>query len=78
MIILDTKTRIKYNAEYYTRVPLDVRRDDLQTLEDAAKRAGETRTAYIKRAIDERMTRDGVIDSPLLSARTPRNSRPQA
>ena len=37
---MDSKALIKYHEDYYKRVALDVRKEDLQTLEDAAARAG--------------------------------------
>lgn len=53
----------EYNAGYaqthLKRIPLDVQKDKYDEIKAAADAAGEKVNTYIKKAIDERMERDG-------------------
>ena len=59
-----SKAKRDYNVQYIKdnikRVPLDVQKDKYETIKAAAEAAGESVNGYIKRAIDERMERDGT------------------
>ena len=49
----------KYKERVYKRIPLDVRLETAEALKAAAAAAGESVNGYIKRAIEERMQREG-------------------
>ena len=50
---------IKYAREHIKRVPLDMRKEDYEKLQEAASAAGEKINRYIKNAIAQRMEREG-------------------
>ena len=50
---------IKYAKEHIKRVPLDMRKEDYEKLQEAASAAGEKINRYIKNAIAQRMEREG-------------------
>lgn len=62
MTELTAKT--KYNMEYaktkLKRIPLDVQKEKYDEIKAAADAAGETVNGYIKKSIDERMSRDNL------------------
>ena len=64
MTELTAKT--KYNMEYaktkLKRIPLDVQKEKYDEIKAAADAAGETVNGYIKKSIDERMSRDNLPD----------------
>ncbi len=76
-----TEERKEYLKEYQKsklkRIPLDVTKEKYDAIKAAADSAGESVNGYIKKAIDDRMERDG---SPTAAA-DPQNvpqSEPQA
>lgn len=58
-----SKAKRDYNVQYIKdnikRIPLDVQKDHHEKIKTAAATAGESVNGYIKRAIDERIERDG-------------------
>lgn len=52
------RASIKYAKENLKRIPLDVPNPKYEAIKAAADAAGESVNGYIKRAIDERMSRD--------------------
>ncbi len=58
--------KTKYNMEYaktkLKRIPLDVQKEKYDEIKAAADAAGETVNGYIKKSIDERMSRDNLPD----------------
>lgn len=53
------QTRYDYAKKNLKRIPLDVRKEKYEDIKAAADSAGESVNCYIKKAIDERMERDG-------------------
>ena len=53
---------VKYKEKYIKRIPLDVQKEKYEEIKAAADAAGEKVNTYIKKAIDERMERDGGQD----------------
>lgn len=53
---------LQYAREKLKRIPLDVQKNDYEKVKAAADRQGETVSGYIKRAVAERMRRDGLGD----------------
>ena len=49
----------QYQREKLKRVPLDLTKERYAEVQTAAKAAGESVNGYIKKAIDERMRREG-------------------
>lgn len=53
----------QYNADYakrnLKRIPLDVQKEKYDEIKAAAESSGEKVNTYIKKAIDEKMERDG-------------------
>ena len=49
----------KYAKNNLKRIPLDVQKEKYEEIKAAAEAAGEKVNTYIKKAIDERMERDG-------------------
>lgn len=71
------QTRYDYAKKNLKRIPLDVQKEKYDAIKAAADSAGESVNGYIKKAIDDRMERDG---SPTAAA-DPQNvpqSEPQA
>lgn len=56
------RASIKYAKENLKRVPLDVPKEKYEAIKSAADAAGESVNGYIKRAIDERMSRDSSVE----------------
>lgn len=54
-----TKYDIEYAKKSLKRIPLDVQKEKYEEIKAAAEAAGEKVNTYIKKAIDERMERDG-------------------
>lgn len=54
------QAQYKYNSAHIKRVPLDLQLTDYEALRKAASIAGESVNGYIKRAISERMDREGT------------------
>ena len=50
---------VKYIKEKIKRIPLDVQREQYERIKAAADAAGESVNGYIKKAIEERMSRGG-------------------
>ena len=48
----------KYAKEKLKRIPLDVQKEKYEEIKAAADAAGEKVNGYIKKAIDERMSRE--------------------
>ncbi|MBR1473864.1 MAG: hypothetical protein IJ602_06365 [Paludibacteraceae bacterium] len=53
-----------YAKEKLKRIPLDVQISKYEEIQTAAKTAGETVNGYIKKAVDERMQREGYTPEP--------------
>lgn len=53
------EAQYRYNAAHIKRVPLDMRIEDYNRLKTAADACGESVNGYIKKAVDERMEREG-------------------
>ena len=53
------QARYNYAKKNLKRIPLDVQKDKYDTIKAAADMAGESVNGYIKKAIDDRMERDG-------------------
>lgn len=53
------QTRYDYAKKNLKRIPLDVQKEKYEDIKAAADTAGESVNGYIKKAIDERMERDG-------------------
>lgn len=51
----------KYKEKNIKRIPLDVQKEKYEEIKAAAEAVGEKVNTYIKKAIDERMERDGGI-----------------
>lgn len=56
------RASIKYAKENLKRIPLDVPKEKYEAIKAAADAAGESVNGYIKRAIDERMSRDSGVE----------------
>ena len=54
------ETMIEYAKRNIKRVPLDVQKDQYERIKTAAEMAGQSVNGYIKKAIDERMEREGL------------------
>ena len=50
----------KYKSEKIKRVPLDMQKDDYDILKAAADQKGEKVNEFIKKAIRERLEREGL------------------
>ena len=50
----------KYKSEKIKRVPLDMQKDDYDILKAAADQKGEKVNEFIKKAIRERLDREGM------------------
>lgn len=65
----DTKKKKKseYDVQYakdnIKRVPLDMRKSDYEHLKEVAASCGEKVNEYIKKAIKQRMERDGMTEN---------------
>nr|DAE92846.1 MAG TPA: Alginate and motility regulator [Ackermannviridae sp.] len=53
-----TESKRKYNDKTYSRIVLDVKKDDKALIVQAAEKAGESTTAYIVGAVRQRMEAD--------------------
>jgi uncharacterized protein (DUF1778 family) len=53
-----TESKRKYNDKTYSRIVLDVKKDDKAQIVQAAEKAGESTTAYIVGAVRQRMEAD--------------------
>lgn len=51
----------KYAKNNLKRIPLDVQKEKYEEIKAAADAVGEKVNTYIKKAIDERMERDGGV-----------------
>ena len=62
MAFKDKSKAIQYNNEYnktaYDRINLTIPKGQKEIIDEHAKRHGESLNGFIKRAIDEAMTRD--------------------
>ena len=53
---------IKYQREHMRRIPLDVRNEYYyEVLKPAVERSGESMNGFIKKAIQEKLERDGLV-----------------
>lgn len=52
----------KYAKDNLKRIPLDVTKDKYDQIKAAADTAGEPVNGYIKRAIDERLEKDQMLN----------------
>lgn len=62
-----TASKQKYNAKTYDRLVLNLRIDSPQSkqaIEQAAKIAGESATAYVVEAVRRRMEQEGSVTEP--------------
>ena len=50
----------KYAKKALKRIPLDVQKEKYDQIKAAADRAGETVNGYIKKAIEERLQKEGA------------------
>lgn len=55
-----TRAKTKYNAANYDQVKFTVRKGGREAIDAAAEKAGESRNAYILKAVIEQMKRDGI------------------
>lgn len=55
------QTRYNYAKKNLKRIPLDVQKEKYDEIKAAADSVGESVNGYIKKAIDERMERDGFM-----------------
>ena len=53
-----TQVKAKYNAKAYDRIVLTLKKGEAAKLTDYASTNGESRNAFILRAIDEQIKRD--------------------
>ena len=53
------RANTKYREKSIKRIPLDVQKEKYEEIKAAAEKAGESVNGYIKKAIDDRMERDG-------------------
>lgn len=53
-----TESKRKYNDKTYSRIVLDVKKDDKALIVQAAEKVGESTTAYIVGAVRQRMEAD--------------------
>lgn len=53
---------MEYAKNKLKRIPLDVQKEKYDEIKAAADAAGETVNGYIKKSIDERMSRDNLPD----------------
>lgn len=53
-----TESKRKYNDKTYSRIVLDVKKDDKALIMQAAEKAGESTTSYIVGAVRQRMEAD--------------------
>jgi uncharacterized protein (DUF1778 family) len=53
-----TESKRKYNDKTYSRIVLDVKKDDKAQIVQAAEKSGESTTAYIVGAVRQRMEAD--------------------
>ena len=51
----------EYAKKNLKRIPLDVQREKYEAIKAAADKTGETVNGYIKKAVDERMEREGNL-----------------
>lgn len=58
------QARYNYAKKALKRIPLDVQKEKYAEIQVAAQNSGESVNGYIKKAIDERMERDGFTSSP--------------
>lgn len=66
------QTRYDYAKKNLKRIPLDVQKEKYDAIKAAADSAGESVNGYIKKAIDDRMERDGFpLDLYSKSTRVP-------
>ena len=54
------QSRYKYAKKALKRIPLDVQKEKYDQIKAAADRAGETVNGYIKKAIEERLQKEGA------------------
>lgn len=55
----------EYAKKNLKRIPLDVQREKYEAIKAAADKTGETVNGYIKKAVDERMEREGFTPADL-------------
>lgn len=53
-----TAAKRKYNDKVYSRVVLDIKKDDKTAIVEAAKIAGKSTTAFILEAVREKMEKE--------------------
>lgn len=71
------QARYNYAKKALKRIPLDVQKEKYAEIQAAAQNAGESINGYIKKAIDERMERDGSGHSSPKESSQNQNSVPQ-
>ncbi len=54
------KASMSYAKKALKRIPLDVQKEKYDQIKAAADRAGETVNGYIKKAIEERLQKEGA------------------
>ena len=69
---MNTEELILYHKQNYKRVPLDLRIEDYRIVSEIAKKKGEPLNCYIKKAIEERIIREGDVATPFLTVRKQR------
>ena len=52
---------MEYAKKNLKRIPLDVQKEKYEQIKAAAGASNEKINSYIKKAIDERMARDGLV-----------------
>ena len=61
----------EYQKAKLKRIPLDVPKEKYDEIKTAADTTGESVNGYIKKAIDERMERDGLPSTAPAAPKTP-------
>lgn len=69
------QTRYNYAKKNLKRIPLDVQKEKYDEIKAAADSAGESVNGYIKRAIDERMERDGFAPAAAVPQSEPQDEQ---
>ena len=51
----------QYQKKHYKRIPLDVSTDKYQQIKASAEKSGESISGYVKKAIDDRLSKDNLL-----------------
>lgn len=81
MTLTESQKQARYNyaKKSLKRIPLDVQKEKYEEIKAAAEAVGESINGYIKKAIDERMEKDGaLLRSPASAVALLSDRRPEA